>query len=189
MTNKLHGRKRCWSLAVQVGHKSELWQPLARVGSFESGTCGCARQGARPHAIGRQSATLSTSAARTAFPNSELRALAAPHRRTFSQCTSDRLSSCVRPLRPIQCGCTEITEFADHMNALYLDDAYARQCTATVTSNTPAAAAAGKKGASKAWTLQLSQTVLYPEGTAGSTDIHFVAIRSSHCLLLAVVAA
>lgn len=46
---------------------------------------------------------------------------------------------------------------------LCLEDSYARHCTAAVTACTPSAAG-GKKGIPKSWAVQLSQTVLYPEG-------------------------
>lgn len=42
-----------------------------------------------------------------------------------------------------------------------LEDSYARQCTAAVTKCEPVAA---KKKVPKQWAVQLSQTVMYPEG-------------------------
>lgn len=51
---------------------------------------------------------------------------------------------------------------------LCLKDSYARHCTAAVTACTPSAGS--KKGVPQSWVVQLSQTVLYPEGGGQPAD-------------------
>jgi hypothetical protein len=50
------------------------------------------------------------------------------------------------------------------MSLLCQDDSYATQCTAIVTACAPAFSIGSQSGRPDLWDVQLSQTVLYPEG-------------------------